>query len=94
MRYLKYIIIITASFFAACTTEVIEEPLNKYDGKINIIGRVIPFSDCDVDTRANKNDSEINVTSVEYLIFNKSGVCIFTGSMSGSDAIAIDKKQI
>ena len=94
MKYTKYIAILSTLLFTACATELIEPSLD-LDGNdmVQLVSRVIPFSDRDVATRANKNDAEVNVSSIAYFIFQKDGKCIFHERVTTTDPLSIDRSS-
>ena len=94
MKYTKYIAILSALLFTACATELIEPSLD-LDGNdmVQLVSRVIPFSDRDVATRANKNDAEVNVSSIDYFIFRKDDKCIFHKRVTTTDPLSIDRSS-
>lgn len=94
MKYTKYIAILSALLFTACATELIEPSLD-LDGNdmVQLVSRVIPFSDRDVATRANKNDAEVKVSSIAYFIFQKNGECIFHKRVTTTDPLSIDRSS-
>lgn len=98
MKHTKYIALLSVLFFAACTTELIEPSYDINGGdKVQLVSRVIPFSDCDVTTRANKSDAETMVASIDYLIFgtynDKENVCIFHDRVDTTDPLLVDKSS-
>ena len=71
MRYSKYIVVLLALITAACTTDEIIQPFEG-DGsnRLQIVGRVIPFTDCDVTTRAGKSEpKEYEIKTLDLAIF-------------------------
>lgn len=94
MKYTKYIAILSTLLFTACATELIEPSLD-LDGNdmVQLVSRVIPFSDRDVATRANKNDAEVNVSSIAYFIFEKNDTCIFHKRVTTTDPLSIDRSS-
>ena len=94
MKYTKYIAILSALLFAACTTELIEPAIEQDgNGMIQLVSRVIPFSDRDVATRANKNETEVKVSSIAYFIFQENGTCIFHERVTTTDPLSIDRSS-
>lgn len=94
MKYTKYIAILSALLFAACTTELIEPAIEQDgNGMIQLVSRVIPFSDRDVATRANKNEAEVKVSSIAYFIFQENGKCIFHERVKTTDPLSIDRSS-
>ena len=78
MKHTKYIAFLSVLFFAACTTELIEPSYDlNGNNKVQLVSRVVPFSDRDVATRANKNDAETKISSIDYFIFDASDICVF-----------------
>lgn len=93
MNYTKYIAILSLLLIASCTTELLEQPTLKNDrnGMIKLVSRVIPFSDCDVATRANKNNDEVFISSIDYFIFDNDDVCRFHEHVTTTDPLSIDR---
>ena len=94
MKYTKYIALFSVLFFAACTTELIEPSCNlNGSGVVQLASRVVPFSDRDVTTRANKNEAENKISSIDYLIFGAEDKCIFHQRVSSIDPLLVDKSD-
>lgn len=94
MKYTKYIALFSVLFFAACTTELIEPSCNlNGSGVVQLASRVVPFSDRDVTTRANKNEAENKISSIDYLIFGAEDKCIFHKRVSSIDPLLVDKSD-
>lgn len=92
MKYTKYLIaLFSAIFFAACTAELLDQPSSGPNDMIQLVSRVIPFSDCDVETRANKNDNEVKINHLDYFIFDLDHKCIFHQGANNTDPLLIDK---
>lgn len=91
MRYTRYILLVFALMASACTQI---EPINSStDSQVQFVGRVIPFSDCDVTTKAAKNEpKEYQVKTLDLIIFNSEYTCVYyTHSPNGESVFSIDR---
>lgn len=94
MRYSKYIVVLLALITAACTTDEIIQPFEG-DGsnRLQIVGRVIPFTDCDVTTRAGKSEpKEYEIKTLDLAIFGNDNKCVYyKHSPNGESVFGIDR---
>lgn len=76
MRYFKYIAILAVLFAAAsCSeTELAEESI--HSNQIQIVGRVTPFTDCNVSSRAVKEGDETNIANMSLAVFDTNDTCV------------------
>ena len=79
------ILIIVAS---CAESEIVEMPLNQ-GSQIQIAGRVIPFVDRNVSSRAIKVGDETNIVSLSLVIFNTENKCVNLINSDGSNTVLI-----
>ena len=90
MKHFKYIAILFAWFAVACTTDDLGETIYK-GNQVKIVGRVMPFTECNVGSRAieGKLPEEAEVQSMNLLIFGKDEnnklQCVYREYREGSD---------
>lgn len=91
MRYIKYIIFVLAFVASSCTK--VEPVVIKSDQLVQFVGRVMPFTDYDVTTRAAKNEEkEYKITSLDLIIFNSENVCVYYAhNENGETVFSIDR---
>lgn len=95
MKYTRYILFLLVLILA--TSCSIDEPSRGNNGKIQLVGRVLPFDELNVGTRAAVNPEEQRLYSLDYLIFAKiktepteEWACVFYKNTK-LDIIAIDR---
>lgn len=95
MKYTRYILFLLVLILA--TSCSIDEPYRGNNGKIQLVGRVLPFDELNVGTRAAVNPEEQRLYSLDYLIFAKiktepteEWACVFYKNTK-LDIIAIDR---
>lgn len=93
MKYTKYIELLAVLFFTACTTELWEQPSYDRNGTIQLVSRVIPFSDRDVTTRTNKTDAETQIKTLDYFIFGSDDKCVYHKPVTSTDPLLIEKSS-
>lgn len=93
MKYIKCIALISVLFIASCTTELIDPYNLNGNNVVQLASRIIPFSDRDVTTRANKNEVENKISSIDYLVFSADDKCIFHQRVSSTDPLLVDKSS-
>ena len=90
MKHFKYIAILFAWFAVACTTDDLGETVHR-GNQVKIVGRVMPFTECNVGSRAieSKLPEEAEVQSMNLLIFGKDEndnlQCVYREYREGSD---------
>ena len=95
MRYIKYITALFA-FFAVVASCIDEDVVRLSGGNgncIQLVGRVMPFTDVEVDTRSPKNDpKEYAANTMDLMIFGRDNKCVFAAHQgSGEDVFTIDR---
>ena len=92
MKYFKYIAILFACFAVACTTDDLGETNHKSD-KVQFVGRVMPFTECNVGSRATigKSDNEAEIKTMALVIFDKNLNCVYMTDLMGGSILNIDR---
>lgn len=89
MKRFKYIAILTALFVAvSCTeTDVVEQTTLGNSKLVQIVGRVLPYTDCNVSSRSIKNGDETNIKSMTLVIFKEDGSIADSHYITGSSPV-------
>lgn len=86
MKKFRYIAVLVMSVFAACAKLDITEPVPDVSGDaVQIVGRVVSFTGCDVVTRAGKTVEESSTYSMYLAVFSKENKCKDVKYSSGSN---------
>ena len=88
MKCIKYWVILAILIIvASCTeSEIVEMPTNR-GSQIQIAGRVIPFADRNVNSRAIKVGDETNIVSLSLAIFDTENKCDTLINSDGSNTV-------
>ena len=87
MKTFKYIAILAALFIAAsCSeTDIVEQNPTGQSSQVQIVGRVLPYIDCNVNSRAIKNGDETQIKNMTLVIVTSSGLT--TSYITGSSPV-------
>ena len=92
MRHIKYFALLLAIITMGCVDDF-ESLVHGTGETVRIVGRVLPFADRDVDTRATKVDpKEYEAKTLDLLIFDKTNTCVYHHhSPNGDMVFSVDK---
>lgn len=87
MKIFRYIAAFTVMLISACTGLELGEPLPDTGAgdSIQIVGRVVSFTGCDVQTRAGKSVEESSTYSMFLAVFDSQNICKDVRYSSGSN---------
>ncbi len=89
MKNIKYIFILLVSVLVSCVDDPLQlQPDRPSSDTIELVARILPFDERDVDTRAEPDNftfEEGNVKMMDFIIFNNEGICVFYGHLDGEN---------
>lgn len=95
MKKFKYIAVLAALFTAMACSETEVEGISKLNNgkQIQVVGRVLPFTDCNVNSRSIKTDNEINISCMSLVIFDDNGKCVHLEYINSSSPVFVVNRE-
>ncbi|MBQ2006388.1 MAG: DUF4906 domain-containing protein [Bacteroidales bacterium] len=89
MKNIKYIFILLVSVLVSCVDDPLQlQPGGLSSDTIELVARILPFDERDVDTRAEPDNftfEEGNVKMMDFIIFDNDDICVFYGHLDGEN---------